>query len=239
MVLYPRYPDPYGLRPYEFKDEKERERWIFITIFLVGIPAISLVSFLVYMNTVDYKMSPEIPQFQIDSASVSGVSVTGSQLTATWNITLLATNPNRHLGVDYMTIEASLYYGDKNDVVYWDRKSREVRIVAIATTTSYHPFFLDKGNQTRLVNFKLAVVCQDVGYGLAKEISEGVARRGLVKFGLRIKLWYDYRTKFWTLRGLKDDSFFCNQVEFVFHNHNTTGIFTGQSRVCEGPLVDH
>ncbi|KAK9921118.1 hypothetical protein M0R45_029644 [Rubus argutus] len=117
MVLYPRYPDPYGLRPYEFKDEKERERWIFITIFLVGIPAILLVIFLVYMNTVDYKMSPEKPQFQIDSASVSGVSVTGSQLAATWNITLLAANPNRHLGVDYMTMEASLYYGDKNDVV--------------------------------------------------------------------------------------------------------------------------
>ncbi|KAL6138462.1 hypothetical protein ACLB2K_063744 [Fragaria x ananassa] len=61
----------------------------FLTLTLIGV-------------VIDQVLGTEYLVFQLEFAAVYGLEVTGSsELTATWNITLLATNPNRKLVVDF------------------------------------------------------------------------------------------------------------------------------------------
>ncbi|PRQ43732.1 hypothetical protein RchiOBHm_Chr3g0471581 [Rosa chinensis] len=196
---------------------------------LIGILAI----WLAYDYKLDRAFSPELPCFQIHSASVSGLSAT--ELITWWNITLLTTNPNRNMGVDYRYILPSIYYGDRKD--YFNSPGWFKNNQIVATKKLSRSFFLDKGgNQTSLVNFNLvAVLSEDVDYELAEQISEELALRGSVKLGLYIRLEFGYRTEenYLHFRGPMQCSFFCNQVEFVFApTNNGTGIFTGHSREC-------
>ena len=108
------------------------------------------------------------PEFKVESATVTGLNATGSELTAAWDITLLATNPFRKHKLSFHHLHAWVVRGDYS------------RIGIGATTLP--PFDVNKRNQ---VNLKLAAASQWVGCDVGKEIYDG-QRRGLVSFGVHV-----------------------------------------------------
>ncbi|KAK9932040.1 hypothetical protein M0R45_019291 [Rubus argutus] len=120
-----------------------------IVIAIAGIFfAIGLVDMMVHQA-----LSPEEPEFWIESGAVYGLEVTDSdsEFSATWNMTLMAQNPNKKLVIDFDKVKVVVYYGSKEDFFYRDHDQYTI------AKTQLSPFFLFTGNQTGL-NFKLGVV---------------------------------------------------------------------------------
>lgn len=59
---------------------------------------------------------PQLPSFRVDSTTVTVLNATDPYLTATWDFTLVITNPNRRLDITYDAVSASVMYG-QDDVL--------------------------------------------------------------------------------------------------------------------------
>ncbi|KAK9921114.1 hypothetical protein M0R45_029640 [Rubus argutus] len=191
---------------------------------LVIVMAVIIFAFVLVDTTVHRALSPEEPEFWIESAAVCGLKVTDSEFSATWNMTLLAKNPNKKLAINFDKVQVAVYYGSKEDFFHRDHDQ-----YAIAKT-QLSPFFLFTGNQTGL-NFKLGVVGASFLDSTAKEIYQGKAVRGSVKFGVMLGVDYRYRTKVLDMGSTNIIQLYCDQLEFLFSpNTNDTGILTHQLR---------
>ncbi|XP_021816910.1 uncharacterized protein At1g08160-like [Prunus avium] len=180
-----------------------------LLIAAVAVFAImSLVFFIAWLA-----LRPRLPEFRVESASVFPLNATGSELTATWDLTLLANNPNHKLRIYYDSIQASLFYRDHSQLA----------------TTSLPPFVLTKRNQTR-VGCKLATVGEYVGNYVAKGISDE-RDRGSVRFGLGVFASVRFRSGLFQSRP-RVLRVFCERVDFEFAQKNGTGTLTGQSSPC-------
>ncbi|KAK9921115.1 hypothetical protein M0R45_029641 [Rubus argutus] len=134
--------------------------------------------------------------------SCLGLKVTGTDLTATCNMTLLVTNLNHKLVMNFDRVQASIYYGSKDDGLE-DFIHEEIGVVEAS------------------VRDNLA----------AKQISDGKALGGPVKFGLRLVTIYRYRIKGWWDAGSpKNYVVYCEPLEFLFSpNTSDNGILTYSS----------
>lgn len=95
----------------------------------------------------DRVLSPQTPEFRIDSAALSQLDVTSAgELTASLDMKILVINPNVKLGIDLYSIEAMLFYQMMRD--------RRQRLLLAAKPVTL-PFFMTTGNQTT-VTFKLS-----------------------------------------------------------------------------------
>nr|XP_011468495.1 PREDICTED: uncharacterized protein LOC105352642 [Fragaria vesca subsp. vesca] len=176
---------------------------------------------------IDQVLGTEYPVFQLESAALYGLEVTGSsELTATWNITLLATNPNRKLVVGFDDVRVSVYHGSTENFVHAD--DEESYILGKKQLSS--PFFLFTGNQTRL-NFNFGVFKGTFGGDTAMEISKEKALNGSVKFGVWLVVRFRYRTEVWGKGSPGILDLYCDEGEFLFSpKTNDTGILTHQLR---------
>jgi hypothetical protein len=186
----------------------------FIGRLLMGFFAvtvlITLISFIVWLV-----VNPQLPEFKVEWATVSQLNATGSELTATWDITLLATNPNRKFRINYDRVEASIIYGNHSHI----RLGR----------TPLRPFVLNKRNQTR-VAMKLGAVSEWVGHDVSNEISDDRSR-GLVTFGVRLMTSVRFKSGLWLSKS-RLLLVSCDRIRFGFSRNNGTGTLTGQSRDC-------
>ncbi|KAB2607932.1 protein YLS9-like [Pyrus ussuriensis x Pyrus communis] len=184
-----------------------------IIIAAVALFAVmSIISFISWLV-----LRPQLPEFRVESASVSPLNATSSELTATWDFTLLAANPNHKLTIFYDRLTASPVYG---------------RVPL--TTAAVPPFVSAKRNQTR-VNFKLATVGEYVGDNVARGIADG-KDRGSVRFGVWVAAWVRFKSGVFQSRS-RLLQVYCNRVEFTgFARNNGTGTLTGQSSPCEVEL---
>jgi hypothetical protein len=166
-------------------------------------------------------LKPQLPEFRVDSASVSPLNLTGSELTATWNLTLLVRNPNTKLRIYYESVEASLVYGNGPDGL-------------LLGTTTLAPFFQGKKNETR-IRVGLSVVGEYVGEDVVTKIS-GERARGSVGFGVRVFAWVRFRTGSWWRSRQCLLRVYCDQVQIGFGANNGSGSLTGQPGACEVDL---
>ncbi|BFG18118.1 hypothetical protein CerSpe_043920 [Prunus speciosa] len=118
-----------------------------LIVAIIVFAIMSLVFFIAWLA-----LRPCLPDFWVDFASIFTLNDTRFELTATWDLTLLAANPNHKLRIYYDSIQASLLY---------NHDYRLANVVA--------PFVLTKGNQT-CVGFKLATVREYVRDDVAKGI---------------------------------------------------------------------
>lgn len=194
------------------------------TLCLVIVIACIFFAIALVDMIVDHALSPVDPKFWIESGAVYGLEVTGSEFSATWNMTLVAQNPNQKLVIDFDKVQVAVYYGSKEDIYYLDDDQYTI------AKTQLSPFFLFTGNQT-VLNFKLGAVGASFRDNTAEEIYKGKAVRGSVKFGVVLVVGYRYRTKVLDKGSANIIDFYCDQLEFLFSpNTNDTGILTHQFR---------
>ncbi|XP_058003762.1 NDR1/HIN1-like protein 1 [Hevea brasiliensis] len=109
-------------------------RVYFSSIVALKIMALSLLHcYLVF--------KPRPPELRVDSAFVSRLNLTQSELTATWIFDLVVNNPNHELVINYDRLQASVLYGDGLGLA----------------TTQLPPFFQDSNNEST-IKFQLAGV---------------------------------------------------------------------------------
>lgn len=181
-------------------------------VFFFFIITLLIMAFLFLTTYLVFK--PRLPVFRVDSATVSQLNLTQSEITATWLFTLFVNNLNQKVGIHYDRLQASVFYGDELGIAM----------------TQLAPFF-QNGNNATTIKFQLNVVREYVGEDVVQEISNEM-NRGSVDFVLRIFAWVRFRSGFWRMREhmLRVD---CNPVRIGFLGINGTGNFMGQSKNCE------
>ncbi|CAB4317735.1 unnamed protein product [Prunus armeniaca] len=130
------------------------------------------------------------PEFRVQSAVLwyPHNATRSSDLTATWDLTLLATNPNDNWDIYCHTIHASLFYGPGYQHL---KELRQMYQLTVFASTSLHPLFLTSSNQTS-VSFKLPMLNAYIGDDLSKEIFNDNTTALSLRFGLKLSLSYSY-----------------------------------------------
>ncbi|KAM1221618.1 hypothetical protein ACFX13_009466 [Malus domestica] len=182
-----------------------------------------------------YKLTPVEPYLRLDPSTVCKLKSSGSELTATWDMTVVAVNPNRVLAISFDSLQVTISY--KTDT---GDKGRDV----LLTTKPVPPPPSPLNTETSTAHsFKIETVSAYVGDYVANQISEGRAR-GSVKFVFGMLGYYRYvNTSRWYLtRRSLEFGVFCSWVEFGFSPGNWTGTLTtmDQSRACvDDPISVH
>ncbi|XP_020233854.1 NDR1/HIN1-like protein 10 [Cajanus cajan] len=151
-------------------------------------------------------VKPKLPEFRVDSASLTVLNLNNTEpyLTATWNVTLVITNPNHNLAIAYDAVSASVMYG--ND--------------AVLARTLLQPF-LQKSRSDTALQIHCAVVNEFLHAGLAAGLASDRAN-GSVQFGLAFWALISYRA------GIFQSSDYrlkanCNALRFAFSPQDGTG----------------
>ncbi|KAI5314359.1 hypothetical protein L3X38_043535 [Prunus dulcis] len=188
---------------------------VFIAIlFLISV---GLVATIVCSITKELAINPVNPTFHLQYATVSLLNVSALEFTTTWDVTLVASNPNPNLNISYDSLQATVFYR-------MDHSERGR--VLLATKPVPHPLecLTTKANTT--LRFKIETVSAYVGHVVAREISDGRAR-GMVMFELNMLGWYKY-TSYMTNARMFQASF--KRFRFGFLPGNWTGLLaTGLS----------
>ncbi|KAL6270229.1 hypothetical protein ACE6H2_027140 [Prunus campanulata] len=178
-----------------------------------------MVATIVCGTAMEFAINPVNPTFHLQYATVSLLNVSASEFTTTWDVTLVASNPNHKLNISYDSLQATVFYGTDH--------SKRGRVL-LATKPVPHPLecLTTKANTT--LRFKIETVSAYVGDVVSREISDGRAR-GMVRFELNMLGWYKY-TSYMTNARMFQASF--KRFRFGFLPGNWTGSLapTGQSK---------
>lgn len=125
------------------------------------------------------------PEFRVHSAVLwyPHNATRSSDLTATWDLTLRATNPNDKWDIYCHTIHASLFYGPGYQHL---KELWQMYRLTVFAATSLHPLFLTSSKQTS-VSFKLPMLNAYIGDDLSKEIFNDNTTALSLRFGLKLE----------------------------------------------------
>jgi len=144
--------------------------------FLCGFPSVitaiavlfGLISLIAY-----FVLKPRIPEFSVNSASLTSLSLNGSSLNAKWDVTLIVSNPNKKLDITYDSVLASVFYGH-DEYQY-----------GVLAPTRLAPFH-QPTHSTTMLRVQFAVLDYFVDNRVTIGITDGRVR-GLVQFGVVVK----------------------------------------------------
>ncbi|KAL6270230.1 hypothetical protein ACE6H2_027141 [Prunus campanulata] len=195
-----------------------RVRWYEFILFAI-VFCLCIIGMIVLISNGYSELGINSPEFRLHSATMSLPNTSASEFTATWEVTVVAFNPNHKVNISYDSLQATIFYVTDP---FEDA-------VLLATKPVPPPSFLTTKAQTTH-RFRVETVSAYVGDEVAREISEGRARGG-VTFGLKMLGWYRYTSCNTSPRMFEA----CYQVEFGFSPGNWTGELTraGQSIACE------
>ncbi|KAM1130499.1 hypothetical protein EV1_044788 [Malus domestica] len=199
----------------------------------VALLAIILVTALAWTLLRDAKLSPEFPEFRVDLVPVSPCPLTATSssdyLTATWDLTLVAINPNRKLDLYYENLQADIFYGDVDD--------KESDINLKLGTAPLPPIYVSKMNQTTL-DFSVVMARSYVGTDTANDViisssssSTSPSCYGSGSLWLKLLGFFRYNTTLFGLDTSQLTRFSCD----LFPPNGTAG----QSRACRGFYRGH
>ncbi|CAB4286889.1 unnamed protein product [Prunus armeniaca] len=180
------------------------------------------------------------PEFRVHSAALQypHINATGSssELTATWDLTLLAKNPNHKWDIDCDSLQALLFYRPSGyqHIREWrqEHKEKEKELVVLAAT-SLVPFALSKRNQ-RGISFKLHMLSAYVANDVVKEISDGNTTTLSLRFGLKLSVWSRYRAQLMSDQKTplpRFASYFCDRIQVRVSSDNNHINDTGNLKI--------
>ncbi|XP_009776258.1 NDR1/HIN1-like protein 26 [Nicotiana tabacum] len=158
-------------------------------------------------------ISPRIPEFQIDSLTISNLNLSNSLITANWDLHFTAKNPNKKM---------TLYYDEIAAAIFFDSLS-------VADTT-VPPFFMDKGNETaQKVSFVAsgAYVEKWAFDGMNKE----KAQSGSIGFNVRMVARVGFKAGAWRARR-RYLRVYCGVLSVGIGANKSSGNLLGGPRQC-------
>ncbi|XAR59638.1 hypothetical protein NMG60_11015546 [Bertholletia excelsa] len=199
--------NPYYARPYPDRRATFLRRLfgIFIASFIIA----GTIGFIVWLV-----LRPRLPEFRVDSVSLSNfnLSSSSSQITGNWDVQFTARNPNHKISLYYDHIDASVSY-----------KSERL------SETRMAPFAQGKRNQTAVrATFvaALAYVDKSVVDGITKERT-----RGNVNFNVRMVARVRFKGSVWRDRR-RFLSVYCGDLVVGVSAKNGGGTLTTAPRPC-------
>lgn len=185
-------------------------------MIVAGAAIFAIIGLLFFIAWIVFR--PRLPEFRVESASVSQLNMTRSELTATWNLTLFVRNRNTKLNIYYDRVQALVIYGDGSQL-------GEIPLP---------PFYQAKKNET-WVQFAVGVVDEYVGEGVVTKIA-GERTGGSVGFGVTVFAWVKFTTGSWWRTRYSLLRVYCDRVKFGLTPNTGSGSMSGQPRACEVEL---
>lgn len=135
-----------------------------MTAIVVSLGVIILIMYFIFR--------PRYPEIRVDTAQLTSLIVTSNQqyLTAKWDITFIASNPNKKLDITYNAVSVGVFYGEKKDNF------------GLLAKPHIQSFYQPKKSKT-LFGVHVEVVDKLVGSAIVKGITDE-RFRGSVKFGV-------------------------------------------------------
>ncbi|XP_057809129.1 NDR1/HIN1-like protein 26 [Salvia miltiorrhiza] len=190
-----------------------RELLFFCTILKWCILAfLFIASFLALMWMVFH---PTFPQLSIASAILSPIAVTSTAASADCNITLVLTNPNRHLTASYDRMEISLLYA-----------SQQVTLSQV-----HHPRIVQPKRSQITLQTNLSFSAVNLTSGVVSAMKEDLDR-GSLGLMMKISSVVKYRNGKWKTKS-RFMRAYCGGVSFGFTSSNRPGIFLNPYQECE------
>ncbi|XP_039014199.1 NDR1/HIN1-like protein 26 [Hibiscus syriacus] len=99
---YPYYPEP---PPPQYRRQTFFRRFFIALAFLLFIFGIILLIFWLVLR-------PHLPDFSVQSLSLSNFNASNQRVSATWSAQFRASNPNKKLSITYGDVISSIFHGD-------------------------------------------------------------------------------------------------------------------------------
>ncbi|XWS73848.1 hypothetical protein CRYUN_Cryun02cG0164400 [Craigia yunnanensis] len=194
---YPYYPAP---RPQNPRPTFFRRLFVIFTILLIIFGTILLIFWLV--------LRPKLPDFSIQSLSLSNFNASNQRVSATWNAQFQVSNPNKKLSISYGYVVSSVFHKDY-----------------LLTETRIGPFVQGTRNVIT-VEASYSVVDSFVEGKVVDEMN-GERTRGEIKFNVRVLTDVAFRYGGW--RGRRRVlRVWCNDVTLT----GSSGKMTGGPKKC-------
>ncbi|KAL2506962.1 Late embryogenesis abundant (LEA) hydroxyproline-rich glycoprotein family [Forsythia ovata] len=196
------HPDPYSAR------RATCLRRIFA--FVIGLIIIfGTITFIVWLV-----LRPQVPEFRVDSFSVSNFTVGNNSLVSfTSEVSLTARNPNKKMRLDYDHIEAVVFYKSES----------------LADTT-IPPFSQDTKSETSIkANF--AAAGSYVDNRVVGGINGDRSKNGNVEFNLRMLSRVKFEAKAWRMRR-RFLKVFCGDLVVGIPSNGRSGTLTSGPKQC-------
>ncbi|KAK6152258.1 hypothetical protein DH2020_014893 [Rehmannia glutinosa] len=158
---------------------------------------------------------PIFPQLHVISATMSAVAITSTAASAECNITLLLTNPNRHLNTIYDRMQIALLYPSQQVLLSQD----------------YRPPFVQHKKSQTTIEINLSFNGVDLGNDVVKAMKYDLDR-GSLSLGIKILAIVRYRNGKWKTKSQFMRAY-CGGVSFGFTSSNNPGIFLNPYQECE------
>ncbi|KAK6126444.1 hypothetical protein DH2020_039832 [Rehmannia glutinosa] len=127
---------------------------------------------------------PIFPQLHVISATMSAVAITSTAASAECNITLLLTNPNRHLNTIYDRMQVALLYPSQQVLLSQD----------------YRPPFVQHKKSQTTIEINLSFNGVDLGNDVVKAMKYDLDR-GSLSLGIKILAIVRYRNGKWKTKS--------------------------------------
>lgn len=227
--------EEFKFKGYEFEETPpprgRRLTWLEIMLWAVPLAIVFLtVLWAVIWATLQTRTRG--PEFRVQSAIMSQLNATQSQLTATWDLSVVVTNPNPGEGHDLCVerLVAYIFYGDKERMM----------MLAVKPVGLQPRVLLSSKRNEAKASFRLQAVEMYVGQNVSKEILQGLSAPGsasgsLVKFGLKLKAWYKgigNKSGFSPLFCDRVVDFGVSQIDYLNGGTGISTIKEGQPREC-------
>lgn len=158
---------------------------------------------------------PTFPLLSVASAAISNVSITAAGTTAECNVTLVLTNPNRHLTATYDRMKILLLYA-----------SQEVLL------SQFHQPPIVQARRSRITfQTNLSFSGVNLGSGVLSAMKQDFDS-GSLGFEMKIFSVIKYRSGKWKTNSHFMRAF-CGGVSFAFTSSNRPGIFLNPYQECE------
>lgn len=158
-------------------------------------------------------LRPKLPEFRIDSLSLSNLKLNNSLITANFDLRFTVRNPNKKM---------TLYYDDVAAAVYYD-------YVSLSDTT-VPPFFQEKRAETGQ-KASFATSGAYVDSRAFDEMNRERARRGAIGFNVRMFARVRFKAGAWRARR-RFVRVYCKDLSVGVPTNKSSGNLLGGSRQC-------
>ncbi|XP_059314917.1 NDR1/HIN1-like protein 10 [Lycium ferocissimum] len=184
--------------------------------FLRRVIAIAIASMVItatFVFIVWLILRPKLPEFRVDSLSVSNLNLNNSLISANWDLRFTVKNPNKKM---------TLYYDEVALAVFYDYES--------LSDTTVAPFYQEKRAETG-EKASFATKGSYVNNRVFDDMSKERERRGVIGFNVRMFARIRFKAGAWRARR-RFIRVYCRGLDVGVGSGKSSGNLIGGSRQC-------